>query len=124
MKKVLVVDDSYSARCNAVQALLDAGLSADAVLQADNGLQGLLQLDANRDIALVLSDVGMPGMNGLDFLTGVRARRSRSQLPVLMMTTAGSEIFLPQALALGANGALSAPLEGDSIAPYLQALQE
>lgn len=103
-RKVLVVDDSREDRACTVAALIEAGFPRADVLEATDGLEGLDQVSAHREIQMVLTDVGMPRMNGLDFLQALRERAPRAQ--AWLLTREGTEPFLPQALELGVRGAI------------------
>lgn len=102
--KVLVVDDSREDRACTIAALVAAGVPRANVLEATDGLEGLDQIAANREIRTVLTDVGMPRMNGLDFLEKLRAQAPGAQ--AWLLTREGTEPFLPQALELGVRGAI------------------
>src|SRR3954447_17043432 len=82
--KVLVIDDSRAIRQQLGQVLVQAGYD---VVEAEDGLQGLSTIGAQRDIAVVICDVNMPNMNGLDMLSKVKADPSNAALPVFMLTT-------------------------------------
>jgi DNA-binding response OmpR family regulator len=85
-KKVLVIDDDPMIRA-LVQAMLEsAGFN---VVVAEDGQQGVDILDKEArplDISLVVLDVVMPGMHGLDVLTRMKLHPHTSSLPVLMLT--------------------------------------
>ncbi len=102
--KVLVVDDSMEDRACTIAALVAAGIPRANVLEATNGFEGLDQIAANREIRMVLTDVGMPHMNGLDFLKELRDQAPEAQ--AWLLTREGTEPFLPQALELGVRGAI------------------
>ena len=107
--KILVVDDSRMVRTIAGNALRAAGFE---VLEACDGIEALAALDASPDIALVVSDVNMPNMSGIEFLEA-HTSRPAPRAPVVMLTTE-SEIFLVQrAKALGARGWLFKPVRPD-----------
>src|ERR1043165_6813688 len=85
-KKILVVDDSASVRQQVSIALIEAGFE---VIEATNGIEGVDKIARNADLAAVLCDINMPGMNGLDLLEKVRADGMNASLPILMLTTEG-----------------------------------
>ena len=89
MNKVLIVDDSSTMRKIIMRVLRQAEIAVDNVIEAGNGVEGLAALGANPDVGLILSDVNMPEMNGIDFVKAVRASHSKEQLPVIMVTTEG-----------------------------------
>lgn len=86
MKRVLIIDDDPMIR-TLVKAMLEA--EGYAVLQAEDGEKGIALLDGQEkpiDIALIVLDVVMPGMNGLDVLTRLKLQPDTSNIPVLMLT--------------------------------------
>ncbi len=120
MKKILIVDDSSTMRRIIMRSLRQAGLTIETILEAEDGAQGLAALKANADIELVFSDVNMPTMNGLDFVRGIRA--SASKVPVVMISSEGSEKFIQEALSLGANGYLTKPFTPEVIKQRLEVI--
>ena len=60
-------------------------------------------------VRLILSDVNMPNMNGLEFVKAVRANDSMKSIPIVMITTEGSEDMMNQAIGAGANGYIKKP---------------
>jgi len=115
MKKLLLVDDSSVMRGIIVRVLREAGLGDDGIVEASSGIEALRRIGTDSTIGLVLSDVHMPGMNGLDFLRSLRERRTKSELPVLLLTTADSQTLAASALVDGANGWLHKPFTADSV---------
>jgi len=86
MKRVLIIDDDPMIR-TLVRAMLEA--EGYAVLQAEDGEKGIALLEEQEkpiDIALIVLDVVMPGMNGLDVLTRLKLQPDTSNIPVLMLT--------------------------------------
>ncbi len=111
-KKVLVVDDSASVRQQVSLALGQAGFN---VVEAADGKEGASAVDAQRDIAMVICDVNMPNMNGLDMLAAVKAKPENAALPVLMLTTEGHPKLIKQAKASGAKGWILKPFKADQL---------
>lgn len=99
----MVVDDSALIRRQVAAVLAGGGY---AVCEANDGQDALLQLAAQPDIQLVVCDVNMPRMNGLEFL-----EQAPKQLPVLMLTTEGQPDVVKRARTLGAKGWLLKPLK-------------
>ena len=105
-KKVLVIDDSATVRQLVALALSQAGFT---VVEAVDGVDALDKLDNNPDTRLVVCDVNMPRMNGLEFLEQLATRRTG--LPVVMLTTEGQPELIQRAKALGAVGWLVKPFK-------------
>lgn len=120
MKKILIVDDSSTMRRIIMRSLRQAGLQIETILEAEDGAKGLETLQANSDIELVFSDVNMPNMNGLELVKGIRA--SSSNVPVVMISSEGSESFVQQAMDSGANAYITKPFTPESIKQRLETI--
>lgn len=104
--KVLVIDDSLMVRRQVGGTLKNLGY---VVLEAVDGLDALEKLDANKDVRLIVCDVNMPRMSGMEFLE--RHSVSGSQVPVVMLTTEGEPDLIQRAKGLGAKGWLLKPFK-------------
>lgn len=107
--KVLVVDDSIL-----LHKMYDLALRAyrGGAIEphfAANGREGLVQLQAHPDVALILLDVNMPAMSGLEFLRQVKAEPAMAGIPVVMQSTEDQEADVQRALDAGAAGYLPKP---------------
>lgn len=105
MAKILVVDDSSTMRRIITNTLKSIG--QETTVEAGDGIEGLAQLKANPDVTLVLTDWNMPNMNGLDFLTKVRAENKT--LPIIMITTEAEKQNVVTAIKAGANNYIVKP---------------
>ena len=86
------------------------------VLQAGNGEEALTALRANRaPLALILSDINMPVMDGLQFLEQLTRESLVPETPVVMITTEGSEPIVLRAIAAGARGYICKPFTPDQV---------
>jgi two-component system, chemotaxis family, chemotaxis protein CheY len=103
---VLVIDDSMVIRQQVGRALAPAGFST---VEAKDGIEGLQRLAESPGIRLIVCDVNMPRMNGLDFLERLAATASAP--PVVMLTTEGQYEVIQRAKALGAKGWIIKPLK-------------
>jgi putative two-component system response regulator len=103
MSRILVIDDESVIRMLVVEILEAAG---HEVMSAESAEHALTLLDET-DFDLVVSDVIMPGLSGLELLEAVRARRA--SLPVVLVTGAGTYDTLSQALTRGAAGLVTKP---------------
>ena len=99
---VLVVDDSAVMRQMVVRTLKMSGLPLGTVLEAANGEEGLFVLQ-DQWVDLLLLDVNMPVMNGEEMLRRVRASPETENLPVIVVSTEGSETRLAALHELGAS---------------------
>jgi two-component system chemotaxis response regulator CheY len=110
--KVLVVDDSQAVREMIGEALREAGY---LVVEAEDGVQGLTKLGKESDISIVLCDVNMPHMDGLEMLSAVKSAGRNAALPVFMLTTEGKVDVIKQAKHLGARGWIIKPFKRDQL---------
>lgn len=110
MKNVLIVDDSKSIRNEVADILTRAGY---VVLEAADGGEALTCLAEHADVSLVVLDVNMPGMNGLDVLERIRSDHAQRNLPVLMLTTEAERALVERAKKAGAKGWLLKPIKAD-----------
>jgi len=121
MKTVLIVDDSPTIRRMLKVTL--AGIPAVTFLEAGTGLQAIEQLTLAR-VALMLLDLNMPDMHGLEVLAFVRRHPTYRTLPVIVLTTRGDDQSREQATAAGATLYLTKPFQPRGLADQVQALLE
>lgn len=127
--RALIIDDSAVMRKVIERALRQSGLELSEVVQASNGEEALevLRADAGSasKIGLIISDINMPVMDGLQFLEARRDQKLAEGVPVVMITTEGSEPFVLRAIAAGAQGYICKPFTADQVkarvVPLLQA---
>lgn len=103
--KILVIDDSMLIRSQVSKALTGAGFS---VIEAIDGVDGLQKLADAPDTRLVVCDVNMPRMSGIDFLERVQ---KSSHVSVLMLTSEGQSDLVKKAKALGAKAWIIKPFK-------------
>ena len=109
MKTILIADDSKT-----TQMLVRTTLSRMPGLQfvaAENGRQALEMLDGGA-VDLLVTDINMPEMDGIELVREVRRRKSSDELPILIMTAKGEEAARGEGMALGANAYILKPLSG------------
>jgi two-component system chemotaxis response regulator CheY len=106
--QVLVIDDSMMVRQQVGRALTAAGFS---VVEASDGVDALEKLASSPGTRLVVCDVNMPRMNGIEFLERLNA--DGSGVPVVMLTTEGQPELIQRAKALGAKGWIVKPFKPD-----------
>ena len=113
MKKlVLIVDDSGTVRQQVSMALQEAGFET---LEATDGREGLLAINSKKDISMVISDVNMPNMNGLEMLEAIKAKPENRQLPIIMLTTEGQPAIMKRAKEVGAAGWIIKPFNAGQL---------
>jgi two-component system, chemotaxis family, chemotaxis protein CheY len=106
MHRILIVDDSATIR-KMVRASLRA-LEPVEFVEAANGLEAIEQL-ALGSVSLIVLDLNMPDMHGVDVLKFVRRHQSSRDVPVLVLTTRGDESSREISLAAGATQYLTKP---------------
>ncbi|WP_260705432.1 response regulator [Edaphobacter flagellatus] len=117
--RALIIDDSAVMRKVIERALRQSGLELTEVVEASNGEEALAALRADSDsaakIGLIMSDINMPVMDGLQFLEARRDQKLAPGVPVVMITTEGSEPFVLRAIAAGAQGYICKPFTADQV---------
>ena len=116
--RALIIDDSAVMRKVIERALRQAGLELSEVLQASNGEEALQTLRDNQGsgtLALILSDINMPVMEGLQFLEARKQENLAQGVPVVMITTEGNESFVLRAIAAGAQGYICKPFTAEQV---------
>jgi two-component system chemotaxis response regulator CheY len=112
--KILIVDDSAVMRKIVERALRQAGLDFSEVLEASNGAEAIVQVEKGA-LDMILSDMNMPVMDGLEFLKNLATIESAKGVPVVMITTEGSEARVVEALSAGAKGYLRKPFTPEQV---------
>lgn len=120
MNKLMIVDDSSTMRKIIKRVLRQAEIAVENILEAANGVEALEQLASNPDLGLILSDVNMPEMNGIDLVKKIREGHTKDALPIIMVTTEGGQNMMTSALESGANGYVTKPFTPDSIRVALE----
>lgn len=110
MKNVLIVDDSRSIRNEVADVLTRGGYN---VMEAADGAEALACLARNTDVNIIVLDVNMPGMNGLDVLERIQSQHGGRNLPILMLTTEAERALVERAKKAGAKGWLLKPIKAD-----------
>jgi two-component system chemotaxis response regulator CheY len=116
--RALIVDDSSVMRKIVERSLRQAGLDLSSVIEAGNGAEALGLLDSNV-VDLILSDINMPVMDGLEFVRQLQTVDKLRGIPVVMITTEGSESNVVQALSLGAKGYIRKPFTPDQVKEHV-----
>lgn len=125
MQKVraLIVDDSSVMRKIVERSLRQAGIDLSQVHEATNGAEGLAVAKAN-EVDLILSDINMPVMDGLEFVRQLSKLENARSVPVVMITTEGSESHVIEALSCGARGYIRKPFTPDQVREHVVPLLE
>jgi two-component system chemotaxis response regulator CheY len=112
---VMIVDDSAAIRKILRRVLAQAEVPLGEVHEANDGLEALEVLK-HQDVQLILCDINMPNMDGIELLEKVKAKEHHHRdVPFIMVTTEGSQARVMQALELGAAGYVKKPFTADQI---------
>jgi two-component system chemotaxis response regulator CheY len=117
VKKILVVDDSPTVRQQVGLALTQAGFS---IVEAVDGIDAIAKVDAT--IAMIICDVNMPRMNGLETIEKLRADARWNAMPIIMLTTEGQPALIQRAKAAGAKGWIIKPFKAELLIAAVQRL--
>jgi len=120
MANILIVDDSSTMRKIISRSLRQAGLQVDEVFEAGDGIEGLNVLASGKAVHLILSDINMPNMDGLEFVKMVRA--NGNTVPIVMITTEGGEDIIKEAIDSGASDSIKKPFTPDQLQEKLGGL--
>ena len=104
-KTILVVDDDPINRKLIVKILQKKSFN---IIEANNGLEALNAINSNKKIDLILLDIVMPVMNGIEFLKQIKANPALMNVPIIVLTTDDSK--KAEVLSLGANDIIIKPV--------------
>ena len=105
---VLIVDDSNAMRAVISKIISMSGFKIDKCLQAGNGKEAMDTL-VNEWVDVIISDINMPEMSGLEMLTQLRDDDLYKEIPVIMISTEGSDERIKEAFTRGAQGFIKKP---------------
>lgn len=110
-KKILLVEDSSTVRQQVGILLSGAGYGT---LEADNGRDAVATVAAHKDgLAMIIADVNMPVMNGIEMIQSLRDKGLAPGVPILMLTTEGQPELIEKARKAGAKGWIIKPFKPD-----------
>jgi len=116
--RVLIVDDSSVMRKIVERSLRQSGIELGQVSEAGNGAEALAVLQQGK-VDLILCDINMPVMDGLEFVKQLPNVENARGVPVVMITTEGSEGHVVQALSAGARGYIRKPFTADQVKEHV-----
>lgn len=117
-KTVLIIDDSNTMRKIVSRSLRQAGLDCDSILEASDGAEALALLETQK-VDIILSDINMPNMDGIEFLRVKGTRDAIKAIPVVMITTEAGADILSETRALGSVGNIKKPFTPDQVRDVL-----
>jgi len=116
--RALIVDDSSVMRKIVERSLRQAGVELEQAVEAGNGAEALAAL-RNQRVDLILCDINMPVMDGLEFVKALATMENAKGTPVVMITTEGSESHVVQALSAGARGYIRKPFTPEQVREHV-----
>jgi CheY-like chemotaxis protein len=109
-RKVLVVDDS-----KLLHRMFEMMLRQYPLVHAYDGREGLERLSEHKDVDIILLDINMPRMNGLEFLAAVKGNKDTARIPVVIITTEGTEDDTQRGLEAGASAYVRKPFRNEEL---------
>ncbi len=116
-KKVLIVDDS-----KLIHKMFEVMLRKFTLVHAQDGLEALQRLTESPEIDLILLDINMPNMNGLEFLNQVKQNAAFAEIPVIIVSTEGKEEDTIRGLKAGASAYIKKPFRSEEILDIIERL--
>lgn len=110
----LIVDDSAVMRKIVERSLRQSGLESLIVREAGNGHEAI-EILKTVSVDLILSDINMPSMDGLEFVRQIAAQKLAPGVPVVMITTESSEEHVKEAISAGARGYIRKPFTAEQV---------
>ena len=118
---VLIVDDSSSMRAVIKKIVKISGFRVGECWEAGDGKEAVNVL-SNQWVDLVLTDINMPNMNGLELVKAMKEDELLKSIPVVIVTTEGSEKRVQEFMSLGASGYIKKPFQPEDIKAILSSI--
>jgi len=118
---VMIVDDSAAIRKILQRVIIQAEIPLGKVIEAGDGAEAIKALEGAK-VGLILSDINMPNMDGLQLLSAIKSNPETHSIPVIMITTEGGSTKVMEAVSLGASGYVRKPFTADQIKEKLTGL--
>lgn len=118
---VLIVDDSTVIRQMVRRTMGLAGLDVGEVYEASNGIEALAQLN-DHEVAVMLVDINMPTMNGVQLLRRMKENQRLKDIPIVVVSTEGSKERIEQLEEIGAFGYVRKPFQPEQLRDVLKPL--
>ncbi len=117
---ILIVDDSVAIRMILQRTLRRTGLPLENVFEAGDGCAAL-EILKNEKVSIILSDINMPNMDGLQLLAALKDSEQWTTVPVLIISTESTQSRVMEAVRLGAKGFIKKPFVPEEIQDKLAA---
>ena len=121
--RVMIVDDSRSMRAFVRRVMDLSGFEVDSCLNASNGAEALALLN-EQPVDIVLTDINMPEMNGEDFVRQMAEQEELRSIPVVVVSTDGTQNRIRRLLDLGAKGYVVKPFSPEALRAELERVLE
>lgn len=117
-RDILVVDDSATIRSMVKRAVRMIGLDVGEVFEAGNGIEALALL-GEHEVAVMLVDINMPRMNGIQLVTRMKLSDRLRDIPIVIASTEGSQKRIDQLHELGVAGYVRKPFQPEQLREVL-----
>ncbi len=117
MKKILIVEDDTVNRKMMVKIVESLGYMA---IQSSNGRNGIETINNNQDLSLIITDMKMPEMNGMEFLKQIKQNCTLNNIPIIVVSGVIRLHQINEILELGASYFLPKPINAKDFKYYLQ----
>lgn len=111
---ILIVDDSPVMRKVIRRTINLSGIEVGDLIEAGNGREGLEEVE-QQWIDLILTDINMPEMNGIDFIESLKTDEVMKSIPIIVISTEGRDTVVQEALSLGAADYITKPFQPEEI---------
>ncbi len=118
---VLIVDDSSSMRAVVKKIVKLSGFNVGECWEAADGKEAI-QILENEWVDIVLTDINMPNMNGMELIEAMKKDEVLNSIPVVMVTTEGSKEKMEEAMGMGASGYIKKPFQPEDIKRMLNSI--
>lgn len=119
MKKIIVADDSALARSFIIKCIEISGIEDVQFIEATDG-NDVLSKVADETPDLILTDLNMPNLNGLELVKEIKANPNAKDIPIIVITSAGNTREREEFLSLGVNQIVSKPITPPKILEILE----
>jgi len=113
VQRILIVEDSATMRSLIVSSLEELALSVK-VVEAKNGFEAL-RLLPRESFDLVVTDINMPDINGLELASFIKGNEKYASIPLVIVSTEGSERDVQKGLGIGADAYLVKPFDPEAL---------
>jgi two-component system, chemotaxis family, chemotaxis protein CheY len=118
-RQILIVDDSKTIRQQVAMPIKEAGYE---VVEAVDGEDGIAQLEKSHDVAMIITDVNMPKMSGLDMIEAIHKAGKHSGIPIVMLTTESQKSLIARAKEAGAKAWIVKPFKPEQLVAAVRKL--